>query len=168
MDQKFEIEQFFFDKPALVRLAELASFYENPCCLCTPAVGQELTDRGRNVRVLDIDERFAYLPGYRRFDLYEPEDFGEKYDLIICDAPLFTIPMSQLFDVIKMLSQNDYTQQMIVTYKTEFAPAILEAFTPFGLESTGYYPPYLIDMSQRIVEFFGNLGPERHAWLSRE
>lgn len=73
MYERHEHEQFFWDAPPVSPLAESASGFANPCCLCAPLLGQELERRGVPARTLDRDKRFADLRGYRAWDLYRPE-----------------------------------------------------------------------------------------------
>ena len=73
MEERHEHEQYFFDDATRARLADLLQDRPRPCCLCVPSVGQELVRRGRAVTVLDIDERFVDLPGFRHFDIARPE-----------------------------------------------------------------------------------------------
>ena len=79
MYEHHENEQYFFDKPTLAHLADFVSGYDNPCCVCAPLLGQELVRREVRVRILDIDERFAHLSGFRRYDIYRPEWLGEEF-----------------------------------------------------------------------------------------
>ena len=73
MDERHEHEQYFFDRPTLARLADVVAQFENPCCLCAPMLGAALVDRDVAVSILDLDKRFASLPGYRRYDLRRSE-----------------------------------------------------------------------------------------------
>ena len=73
MDERHEHEQYFFDEPTLARLADVVASFPNPCCLCAPLLGKALVERDVAVRILDLDERFASLPGFRRYDLHRPE-----------------------------------------------------------------------------------------------
>ena len=58
MYERQEIEQYFFDQPTLDHLAAFAARFSNPCCLCTPSLGEELEKRGVRATTLDLDERF--------------------------------------------------------------------------------------------------------------
>ncbi len=59
-----ERERYFFDQKMLDDLAELLGQFANPCSLCAPTLGRELHRRGRGVRVLELDPRFADLPRF--------------------------------------------------------------------------------------------------------
>ena len=160
MHEKHENEQYFFDRPTLATLADAVAAFPNPCCLCAPLLGQELERRGVDVRVLDIDERFAGLRGFRRYDLYRPEWLGEAFGLIVCDPPFFGVSLSQLFTAIRLLSRNDYSQPLLISYLARRASNILGTFARFGLAPTGYRPRYLTVQDQdtrNAIEFFANV-----------
>lgn len=162
MHEKPEIEQFFFDEPTLNRLARLAVRFSNPCCLCTPSLGQELEKGGVSCRTLDVDARFSHLRGFRPYDLGEPEPLGERFGVIICDPPFLTITLQQLFHAVEILSLGNYAQPLLINCLSSRAPLITRIFTPFGLKSTGYGPGYekIQNSGRNRMEFFGNLGPE--------
>jgi len=168
MYELHENEQYFFDKPTLTHLADFVSAYDNPCCLCCPLLGKELVERGVSVRILDVDERFAGLEGFRRYDIYRPEWLGEEFGLIVCDPPFYGASLSRLFAAIRMLSRNLYTQPLLVSYLSRRSAAIMGTFARFNLQPTGYYPGY--QTVQRVerneIEFFGNLGEAEHLQLA--
>ena len=168
MYERHEAEQYFFDRETLDRLADLARGWENPCCLCMPMLGRELEARGVPVRTLDVDERFADLRGFRRWDLYRPEWLGEEFGLILCDPPFFRVSLSQLFHALRLLSRHDYQQPLLVAYLSRRASSIMGTFAPFGLEPTGFHPGYqtVQRLARNEVELFGNLGAEAHARLA--
>ena len=163
MYELHENEQYFFDEPTLERLASFVSTFATPCCVCAPLLGKHIVDRGGSVRILDIDTRFAGVPGFRRFDLRRPEWLGEKYDLIVCDPPFFKVSLSRLFAGIRVLSCNDFGQSILVSYLVRRSHAVLGTFARFGLRPSGARPTY--QTVQRTewneVEFFTNLDAAR-------
>ena len=169
MLEKHELEQYFWDAPTVSHLADFAGGYGRVCCLCAPLLGQELAARRHWVRILDTDERFGGLPGFRKYDIYRPEWLGETYDLIVCDPPFFNVSLSQLFGAIRLLSRNDFAQPLLVCYLQRRASSVVGAFAPFGLEPTGYLPAYqTVQQSERnVIEFYGNLGAAPHLHLSQ-
>ncbi len=160
MHERHEYEQYFFDAATLDTLAEAVAGFPDPCCLCAPRLGEALERRGVAVRVLDVDERFAGLRGFRRYDLYRPEWLGEAYGLIVCDPPFFRVSLAQLFRAIRLLSRGDCTQPLLVSYLARRAANLCGTFAPFGLEPTGYRPGYVTVQEQagrNAVEFFANV-----------
>jgi hypothetical protein len=90
-EEHHEREQYFFDEATLGELATFVSRFARPCLLCAPMLGRALHNRGRtNVRVLDVDRRFADLPGFVEWDLYRPTHLPDAFDLVLCDPPFFT------------------------------------------------------------------------------
>jgi len=163
MDERHENEQYFFDAPTLARLAGFLSGWDAACCLCAPLLGQHLARRGVAVTILDIDERFAGTPGFRRFDIYRPERLATRFSLILCDPPFHKISLSQLFVAVRILSHYDFQQPMLISYLERRSAALLGSFAPFKLRPTGYCPTYLTvqDTERTAVQFFSNLAEGR-------
>jgi len=157
--ERHENEQYFFDPPTLHALATAVAGFANPCCLCAPLLGQELARRGVPVRILDIDARFAGVPGFRRYDLYKPTWLGEEYGLIVCDPPFFRVSLAQLFTAIRLLSRNDYRQPLLVSYLVRRASNLRGTFARFDLQPTGYRPGYqtVQGVERNAIEFFANV-----------
>lgn len=162
-------EQYFFDSATIAYLSEFASQFENVCCLCAPLLGKELAARGIKAHVLDIDERFANLPGFRHYDIHKPRWLGEEFGLILCDPPFFGISLTQLFKAIRLLSRHDYNQPLLLCYLTRRAANVTRTFARFNLQPTGFHPTYqtVQNVARNDTEFFGNLGFEQHQKLCR-
>jgi hypothetical protein len=167
MYERHEHEQYFFDGGTLLRLAEFVSTFQNPCCLCAPLLGKALVERGHPVRILDIDARFASLPGFALYDLQHPSWLGEDFDLLVCDPPFYSLSLSRLFGAVRMLARNDYTQPLLISYLRRRAASILGTFAPFRLRPTGYCPGYqtVKACERNEIEFFSNLAEEQLARL---
>ena len=158
MDERHEREQYFFDAGTVGRLADLVASFERPCCLCAPMVGRELHRRGRTVRVLDVDERFADLPGFVTWDLYRPRHLDEQFDLVLCDPPFFNVSLSQLFTSVRLLCHFDLSKPVMISYPVRRSRAVLATFAPFGLRPTGYHPGYqtVQKCEKNEIEFYAN------------
>jgi hypothetical protein len=169
MDERHENEQYFFDGPTLDHLSEFVAGFARPCCICAPLLGQAVARRGRPVRILDIDERFADVPGFRRWDLHRPEWLGESYDLIVCDPPFFNVSLSRLFVALRTLAKNRFEQPILISYPTRRSRNLLSTFHRFALRPTGYAPGYLTvqAVERNAIEFYGNLDDAQHAALSQ-
>ena len=133
MQERHEKEQYFFTDETTEWLADFAARFPNPCCICAPSVGVELARRRVPVRILDIDERFAKTPGFRRYDLFSPDWLGEEFGLILCDPPFFNVSLSQLFAALRLLSRNRYEQPLLISYLSRRATSIVGTFARFGL-----------------------------------
>jgi hypothetical protein len=143
IEEQHHREQYFFDEKTLHELADFAQSFDRVCCICAPMLGRELHRRGKVVRVLDVDERFNNLAGFRRWDLYRPMHLDEEFDLVVCDPPFFTVSLSQLFTAIRLLCHFDLSRKVMISYPVRRERAILGTFAPFGLRETGYRPGYL-------------------------
>jgi len=151
-------EQYFFDEKTLQELADFVDTFASPCCLCAPMLGRELHRRKRTVRVLDVDRRFADLPGFVEWDLYRPAHLADEFDLILCDPPFFNVSLSQLFKAIRILCHFDCSRAVLISYPVRRERAILGTFAPFGLKPTGYHPSYLTvqKCEKNEIQFYGN------------
>jgi Probable N6-adenine methyltransferase len=158
MEERHEREQYFFDAATVRVLADFVGSFERPCCLCAPMVGRELHRRGRAVRVLDVDERFADLSGFLAWDLYRPRHLDEEFDLVLCDPPFFNVSLSQLFSAVRVLCHFDLTKPVMISYPARRSRAILGTFAPFGLRPTGYRPGYqtVQKCDKNEIEFYAN------------
>jgi hypothetical protein len=160
--ERQELEQYFFDDATLDHLARFVARFPDPCCLCTPTLGEELERRGVRTRTLDVDERFAYLRGFRHYDLTRPTWLGERYGIIVCDPPFLYVPLADLLRTVTILSLEDYRQPLLINYLSARATAITSMFSRFGLRPSGYRPGYrsIQNTGRNHMEFFSNLGPE--------
>jgi hypothetical protein len=161
MQELHKNEQYYFDEPTLDHLSNFLAQWESPCCICAPMLGKRLAERGMNVTVLDIDERFASVPGFARYDIYRPHWLEREFDIIVCDPPFFNVSLSQLFDALRILSHYRFEQPLLISYLSRRANSILGTFHPFGLRPTGYFPGYVtVQRTERNeIEFFSNLAP---------
>jgi hypothetical protein len=142
-------EQYFFDPPTVARLAALLSRYERPCCLCAPTLAEALQRRGRPARLLEVDERFARLPGFLRWDLYRPQPLAERFDVLFCDPPFRKVTLAQLFSALRVLCQGDFATPLLLCHLASRERDVRGALGRFGLAPTGIEPGYV---SVRPVE----------------
>jgi hypothetical protein len=168
MHERHEHEQYFFVSETVVELADFAARFERPCCLCAPLVGAELAERGVDVRVLDIDERFEGVRGFVHYDLYRPQPLDEDFGVIVCDPPFHKVSPAQLFDAVRTLARGAFDRPLLVCYPRERELALVGTFAPFGLVATGYYPRYVSVQAHAHgdIEVYGNLSAKLHAELA--
>jgi hypothetical protein len=169
MYELHENEQYFFTSQTLDTLARFLESYARVAVLCAPMLGRVLAETGRDVRILDIDDRFAKVRGYRYWDIQRPERLAEAYDIIVCAPPFFNVSLSRLFRAIRMLAHERFDQPLLLSYLRRRSNALLGTFSPFTLEPTGFCPGYVsVQRAERNdVEFFGNLGVDKHRVLSQ-
>lgn len=157
-DERHEREQYFFRPGSAVALCYALAEFENPCVLCAPLVGAQLARRRPNVRVLDIDTRFESVPGFRRWDLFRPEFINERFGVIFCDPPFFSVSLSRLFHAVRQLARHDLATPVAIAYLSRRTAAITSTFALFGLQPTGYRPEYLTVQNEgrNTIEVFAN------------
>lgn len=162
MRERHENEQYFFDSTTLRILSTFVGQWAAPCCICAPRLAETITADGKSVALLDIDERFRSVEGFRYFDLMNPEWIDTEFDLIVCDPPFFNVPLRQMFVAMRMLAHNNFEQPLLISYLSRRSSAVLNAFQPFSLRPTGYFPSYetVRDTEKNRIEFFSNLPEE--------
>ena len=156
-----QAEQYFFAPDELDRLCAFitAGGWRRVACLCAPMLGSVLTERMPEVEatILDRDQRFAHLPGFVDYNIGRPPHLEQRFDLIVCDPPFFTVSLSTLFAAVRTLAHNDFTQPLLLSYLARRAGNVVGTFAPFGLTSTGAEVTYLtVQASER----------NRTLWLS--
>lgn len=163
MQERHENEQYFFDARTVERLVGILARFENPCCLCAPTVGKELAERKVSATILDIDVRFAFLTGFRHYDLTRPTYVTGRFGVILCDPPFFNLSLTELYTAIALLSHHDFSQPLLLAYVTRRKEALLRRFEAFGLRETGHVLGYntVATTEKTTIELFANfeLGP---------
>jgi hypothetical protein len=156
--ERHEFEQYFFAERTLDDLCELLGRFQRPVILCAPRLGEAMERRGRTVATLDVDERFARLRGFVKWNIRRPAPLGFKPDLILCDPPFFGVSLGELFLSIRLLARFDTTTPVAVSYLSRRAAAITAALRPFGVEATAYRPAYVsVENAGRTeIELFAN------------
>lgn len=158
MRENHDREQYFFTPETSEALADLLAPYERPCCLCAPTVGKALAARKKPCVVLDVDERFSDVPGFRRWDLRRPEPLEESFDALLCDPPFFTVKLSELFRALRVLAKYDVRVPLFVTYLSRRSRALRAAFAPFNLKPTGLRMSYATvqEVEKNAIELYSN------------
>jgi hypothetical protein len=83
----------------------------------------------------------------------------------VADPPFFSVSLSELFKAIRYLSQGEESQPILFCHLVRFADDIIERFARYCVEPIAYYPGYQ-SVQNNGIQFFGNLGAERHAQLA--
>ena len=103
--EKRETQQYFYSKNTIDHLmnsiiASVAAPEEleyKLCLLCVPSLAKSFYEKyGLSITLLEIDDRFSDLPGYKYFDLNEPMAFENKFEFIVFDPPFFDLPHLQM------------------------------------------------------------------------
>jgi hypothetical protein len=131
VEPDFALAQFFYTAATARRLAASLDAYARPCCLCTPRLAWEWFVRGRTVRLLDYDQRFSSLPGFRRFDLLRPEPLGEDFDVIVVDPVYY--PAHTVARAVRVLMPSPPTAALYMSFPVQRESELLSAFADYGL-----------------------------------
>ncbi|MEM6782420.1 MAG: RNA 2'-phosphotransferase [Bacteroidota bacterium] len=170
--ERHDREQYFFDAATREALADALGRYEHVCCLCAPTLAETLVKRGYQVTLLDLDERFDYVPGFRRYDLTRPDWLEAEFDVIVCDPPFFTVSLTQLRRALATLTHHRSDVPVLVAYLTRRDRKLLTTFADLACRPTGFFPSYetVTDSEKSEIQLYGNaLLPERGstAWMRR-
>lgn len=166
LQERHELEQYFFDRRTIADLSSLIRAHTSPLLLCAPTLARALAQEGRHVWALDIDDRFAALPGYTRWNIRRPTPVDFQPTLIFCDPPFFSVSLSDLFRAVRLLANFDFTTPIAISYLTRRARAIESVFSPFHLRATGYRPTYqtVKNIQRNDIQVFANF--PCHLWPS--
>ncbi|MCC7494079.1 MAG: hypothetical protein IT204_17100 [Fimbriimonadaceae bacterium] len=159
MRERHDREQYFFDPATLDALATWVAGFAHPALLCAPLLGRVLHQRGVAATVLDIDERFADLPGFVRYDLHRPRWLDRQFGLIVCDPPFFSISLVVLRRALQMLANHDPQQPLAVSFVVRRQARLLHSLAGFNLRPTGWRLGYAtVDPSERNqIELYSNV-----------
>ncbi len=163
-------EQYFFDQATLDELGRRMQPFDSICCLCAPTLAAHLHASGKSVVSLDIDRRFEGTPGFRYFDILDPQWLGQSFDLIFCDPPFFNVSFRQLHAAIRTLAQNDFQQRIWLTYLDRRSEKLLNAFSDFQLRPSDFFPQYqtVEDCDKNRIRLFCNDRPDGMSAASAE
>ena len=147
ISERHDREQYFWNRETIdTFLTALQAWTLNRvCCLCTPTLAHVFwTEHQREEYCLDIDERFAYIPGWRYFDLLKPEEYvpseTEEIGVVVFDPPFFSIPVEQMKVAIERVlglhNESQRAVKMIAGFRKRDSKKFLEVFAGFGLKRT--------------------------------
>lgn len=149
--ERRDLEQYFWTEKCVQGiLTGVKSTFgaDESCCLCTPTLAEAWWIEGESASLLDIDERFRYLPKYRYFDLRYPdqtqlEPDRDSWRVIVFDPPFFYISLEMLFKAVEYIcdGRTDRTKLLIGFLKRE-EKLLLEVFKAFNLKRTNFSLEY--------------------------
>lgn len=90
--------------------------------------------------LLDIDERFNYLPKFRRFDILDPKpDPNENFSIVVIDPPFFYIPMSQIRKAVLTVTRGRADVPLLLGFLKRGERELLATFFgDFGIRETKF------------------------------
>lgn len=159
MHENHAREQYFFTDDTCAALVGMLTPWPRVCLLCAPRLGEVMVAQGAQPAILDIDTRFAGVPGFQQWDCNRPQHLGQSFDLIFCDPPFFNLSLSRLFTAIRLLADFDLTTPLVLAYLSRRARAICGTFAPFGLQPVDWYPSYntLVKHPRNHIQLFANV-----------
>ena len=108
--------------------------YENIVCLTTPTLGDAFWKfKKKKVIVLDVDERFSYLPGYIKYDLMKPTPLDVVPDLIVLDPPFFQLTAYDQANAVEVICQGNHNVKVVCGYLCRLENDLKKAFINFNL-----------------------------------
>ena len=146
MEENTSLEQFFWTEETVQQICRAIEYETGLCCLMTPSVAHYIYDtEGREERLLDIDRRFAYLPGFRYYDVTIPHELPDptgSFRLLILDPPFFLIPIEKIAEAVDVITQKDYTTKILIAFIRRGEQRLREAFKHYKLFPTGFQLHY--------------------------
>ena len=142
LTEKRELEQYFWTSKTVKDILNACQYITDTCCFTTPSLAHAFHEEGREEKLLDIDERFKYLPRFEKFDIKNPHSMDESFNIIVIDPPFFNISTKELFDATNIITNNDYSTNIIIAYLKRFEYPLLETFKPYGISETNLMPEY--------------------------
>ncbi|PIE89188.1 MAG: hypothetical protein CR997_12510 [Acidobacteria bacterium] len=133
MKEQKKFEQFFFDVETRYRLFNMAAHFKKPLFLCTPTLAEMAQREGRKYLLLDRDQRFRALKGYRYFDLFKPHFIEEPFDAIFCDPPFSNISIPFFYKAIQTINGFQMTENVFICYISSNQKALLDTFSDYHL-----------------------------------
>ena len=160
IEEKHENEQYFFTDDTVEYLTRVAMSFDKICCICCPSIGNRLEEMGTDVTILDIDERFSDLEGFKYWDIKSPKYISDEFDLIIMDPPFFNVSMREIRKAIQMLTHFDTNRtKVMISYLSRREKAFKVGMKPFVMEPMEYVPEYnTVDVTEpkNRIEFYVN------------
>lgn len=154
--EKRELEQYFWTSSTVNKLMNACEYITDTCCLTTPSLAHAFHENGRDEKLLDIDERFNYLPRFEKYDIKDPhklEDEPAEFNIIVIDPPFFNISTQELYDATDMITNGDKSTNIVIAYLVRFEYALLETFKPYGISETTLVPEYAHIKSNKWKNF---------------
>jgi len=136
--ERRDLEQYFWTSDTVKKLLNACQYMTECCCLTTPSLAEAFRLQYRDEKLLDIDDRFNYMPRFERFDITKPHspDGVGTFSVIVIDPPFFGITTQQLFEATELVTGGDRTTKIIIAYLVRYEYALLETFRPYGISET--------------------------------
>jgi hypothetical protein len=142
--ENHKYEQFFWTENVVKQLLNACEYQyvEETCCLTTPSLAHGFHESGRDEVLLDIDERFKYLPKYKFYDVRNPHKIDDSIKLLIMDPPFFIVPIEQFRKAVDILTDSDYTTKIMIGFLKRDEKKLMEAFNDYKIKRTTFKLEY--------------------------
>lgn len=151
--EKRHLEQYFWTTDTVNTLMNACQYITSTCCLTTPSLAHAFYENGKNEKLLDIDERFKYLPRFEKYDIKNPHKIQEEFNIIVIDPPFFNITTQELFEATNVITNNNFSTNIVIAYLVRFEYALLETFKDYGISETTLVPEYAHIKSNKWKNF---------------
>jgi len=144
MKENHDYEQYFWTKETVDNFLQSIQYMciEETCCFTTPSIAHALHENGRDEILLDIDKRFNYLPKFKYYNAYHPEQLEDTYKLLIIDPPFFIVPIEIIRDAVDVITNKDYSTCIIIAFLKRAEKRLRDAFKEYKLFPTTFALQY--------------------------
>jgi len=142
LPEKHEYEQFFWTKETVQQLMNSCLIFDDCCCLTTPSLAHEFHVNNNDQTLLDIDERFNYLPKFKYYDVREPYELDETFQLLILDPPFFYVPIDEFRKAVDIITDKNYNTKILLGFIKRKEKQLMQAFKPYNLKMTNFQLKY--------------------------
>ncbi|CAM6101098.1 unnamed protein product [Calypogeia fissa] len=152
--ERHDLEQYVWTTNTVNALTKALSYEPKLCCMATPSIAQAFyLEDGRAVRLLDIDTRFTYLPGFLYWDIRKPEpimpaggsneeELEEEFRVVVFDPPFFYIPMHELHRAVLQVCRGNFRTKLLIGFLVREEANLLKTFQKFNLVRTKFVLEY--------------------------
>ena len=109
--------------------------------------------------LLDRDERFGFLSGYRHFEFEHPAPISDyEYDVVLCDPPFANLPLDDLRVALESLAVDDESRAapLYIAYNARREAALLEAFPGLERKSSALGYESVKSRTQQQIILYGS------------
>ena len=159
VDEDHAYEQFYFDAQTRAKLEKMLSSYQRPLFVGVPSLAVDADTAGTPYLLLDRDERFGFLSGYRHFEFEHPAPISDyEYDVVLCDPPFANLPLDDLRVALESLAVDDESRAapLYVAYNARREAALLEAFPGLERKSSALGYESVKSRTQQQIILYGS------------
>lgn len=136
--ERRELEQFFWTSDTVKKFLNSFKYVTECCCFTTPSLAEGFNNIGRDEKLLDIDERFSYLPRFEKFDIKNPHvpDGVGDFNVIVIDPPFFNTTIQELYEATNLITDNNFKTNIVIGFLVRYEYPLLETFKNYGISET--------------------------------